>query len=161
MIRKYIEAGRIVAAHGLRGEVKAEVWTGSPETLKKIKNLYLGERRLRVLSSRTQGNFLLIKFEGTDCAEAAEELKGRVFCIDREDARLPDGSCFISEIIGARVFTDSGAELGVLEDVLEEPSSCVFVVRGETEHLIPALPQFIAGIDAEAGILRVRLIEGM
>ena len=37
----------------------------------------------------------------------------------------------------------------------------VYVVRGETEHLIPAVPEFILAADADAGIITARLIEGM
>ena len=35
------------------------------------------------------------------------------------------------------------------------------VVRGETEHMIPAVPEFVLKTDAENGIITVRLIEGM
>ena len=34
-------------------------------------------------------------------------------------------------------------------------------VRGETEHLIPAVDEFILSTDADAGVITVRLIEGM
>ena len=44
---------------------------------------------------------------------------------------------------------------------METPASNIYVVRGETEHLIPAVPEFIKKTDAEAGIITVHLIEGM
>ena len=46
-------------------------------------------------------------------------------------------------------------------DVLERPASNIYVVQGEQEHLIPAVPEFILKTDAEAGVITVRLIEGM
>ena len=52
-------------------------------------------------------------------------------------------------------------ELVRLAEVLELPGQRVYVVRGETEHLIPAVPAFILNTDAEAGRITVRLIEGM
>jgi 16S rRNA processing protein RimM len=56
---------------------------------------------------------------------------------------------------------ETGAEVGILQDVLETPASAVYVVRGETEHLIPAVPEFIKKTDADAGLITVHLIEGM
>ena len=57
--------------------------------------------------------------------------------------------------------SEEGEEIGKLVEVLERPASNVYVVKGETEHLIPAVPEFIMSTDAEKGIITVRLIEGM
>ena len=56
---------------------------------------------------------------------------------------------------------EEGREVGVLEDVMETPASRIYVVKGKTEHLIPAVPEFIKQTDPEAGIVTVHLIEGM
>ena len=48
-----------------------------------------------------------------------------------------------------------------LVEILERPASNIYVVRGEEEHLIPAVPAFILHTDPENGIVTVRLIEGM
>ena len=96
-----------------------------------------------------------------DDLNAAMALKERVVQIDRADAKLPKGSYFLQDILGASVVDESGAEIGTLTDVLELPGNRVYVVKGETEHLIPAVPEFILNADAEAGRITVRLIEGM
>ena len=56
---------------------------------------------------------------------------------------------------------ESGSEIGKLVDVMETPASNVYVVKGEREHLIPAVPEFILSTDADNGIITVHLIEGM
>ena len=81
--------------------------------------------------------------------------------IAREDAPLPRGAYFIQDILGASVVDETGNEIGRLTDVLERPASNIYVVRGETEHLIPAVPEFILSTDAEKGVITVHLIEGM
>ena len=81
--------------------------------------------------------------------------------MDRNDVRLPKGTFFVQDILGARVVDEQGKEIGTLTDVLERPAQNIYVVQGETEHLIPAVPEFIRSIDAEAGVVTVRLIEGM
>ena len=63
--------------------------------------------------------------------------------------------------IKAGVVDEQGREIGTLTDVMETPASHVYVVKGETEHLIPAVPEFILSTDAENGIITVHLIEGM
>ena len=56
---------------------------------------------------------------------------------------------------------EDGNEIGTLTDVMETPASNIYVVQGETEHLIPAVPEFIKKTDADAGVITVHLIEGM
>ena len=157
-----IEAGRIVNTHGVQGEVKIESWLDSPQFLKSFKRLYLGaEQELRVVSARVHKGFVIARLEGVDDVNAAMALKSRTVSIRREDAKLPKGAFFLQDILGARVVDEDGREIGVLEDVMETPASNVYVVRGETEHLIPAVPEFIKKTDADAGVVTVHLIEGM
>ena len=156
-----IEAGRIVNTHGVAGEVKIEVWLDSPQFLRRCGRIYLGDRALRILSGKVQKNFLIAKLEGVEDVNAAMALKGRDIFIDRADAPLPKGAYFIRDILGASVLDEGGREIGRLTDVLERPASNIYVVQGEEEHLIPAVPEFILSVDAEAGIIRVHLIEGM
>ena len=56
---------------------------------------------------------------------------------------------------------ENGAAVGTLTEVFDTPASRIYVVKGEQEHLIPAVPEFIMSTDPEAGIVTVHLIEGM
>ena len=82
-------------------------------------------------------------------------------CFARADARLPKGSFFLADVLGAKVVTEDGAPVGELVDIIENPTQNVYVVRGEREHLIPAVPEFIRSTDIDGGVITVRLIEGM
>ena len=158
----FIEAGRIVNTHGVQGEVKIEVWLDSPKFFKSFKRLYTaGGQKLKVLSARTHKDFVIAKLEGVEDVNAAMALKNKVVSIRRSDAALPHGAFFLQDILGAKVVDEDGHEIGVLQDVMETPASNIYVVRGETEHLIPAVPEFIKKTDAEAGVITVHLIEGM
>ena len=159
--KQYIEAGRIVNTHGVAGEVKIEVWLDSPQFLKSFKRCFIDRREVKLLSARVHKGFLIAKLENVEDVNAAMALKGRTVFIDRADARLPKGAFFLQDIIGAAVVDESGNEIGKLADVMETPASNVYVVKGETEHLIPAVPEFIMSTDAENGIITVHLIEGM
>ena len=159
--KQYIEAGRIVNTHGVAGEVKIEVWLDSPQFLKSFKRCFIDRREVKLLSARVHKGFLIAKLENVEDVNAAMALKGRTVFIDRADARLPKGAFFLQDIIGADVVDESGNEIGKLTDVMETPASNVYVVKGEREHLIPAVPEFILSTDADNGIITVHLIEGM
>ena len=159
--KQYIEAGRIVNTHGVAGEVKIEVWLDSPQFLKSFKRCFIDRREVKLLSARVHKGFLIVKLEGVEDVNAAMALKGRTVFIDRADARLPKGVFFLQDIIGASVVDESGSEIGKLVDVMETPASNVYVVKGEREHLIPAVPEFVMSTDADNGIITVHLIEGM
>lgn len=161
MIKQYLEAGRIVNTHGVRGEVKIEPWADDASFLTRFKRLYVDGKPVRVLSCRVHKTMCIAALEGVTDVNAAMPLKGKILFIDRNDAKLPRGTVFLQDILGAKVVDEAGTELGILEEILPAPAASVFVVRGEREILIPDVPAFILDKDAENGIVTVRLIEGM
>jgi len=157
-----IEAGRIVNTHGVQGEIKIEIWLDSPQFFKSFKRLVLDSgEELKVLGARTHKGFVIAHLEGVDDVNAAMRLKGKNVSVHREDAALPKGAFFLQDIIGAKVVDEAGTEIGILSEVMETPASNIYVVKGASEHLIPAVPEFIKKSDADAGIITVHLIEGM
>ena len=159
--QQYIEAGKIVNTHGVRGEVKIQVWLDSPEFMRRFKTLYIDSKPVRLLSSRAHKGFLIAMLDGVEDINAAMSLKNKTVYIDRADAKLKKGEYFLCDIIGSCVETENGELVGTLEDILETPASSVYIVRGEAEHMIPAVPEFVLKTYAENGIITVRLIEGM
>ena len=158
---QYLEIGQLVNTHGIRGEVRIQPWADSPEFLLRFKTFYIDGAPVRVRAARVHKGCVIALFDGVEDVNAAMGLKNKTLCIDRADARLPKGSFFLADILGARVVAEDGAELGALADTLDLPGQRVYVVRGEREHLIPAVPEFILHTDADAGVITVRLIEGM
>ena len=161
MKQQYLEAGQIVNTHGIRGEVRIMPWADDALFLKRFKTFYIDNKPVRVLSSRVHKDMLIAQLEGINDINAAMPLKNKVIKIDRADARLPKGSFFIQDILGASVVDEDGKEIGKLTDVMDVPRGQIYEVKGETDHLIPAVPEFILSVDADAGVIVVRLIEGM
>lgn len=160
-MKDYVEAGRIVNTHGVSGELKIEVWLDSPELLKGFRRLYLNGEEKKLLSARVHKQFVIARLEGVDDLNAAMALKGRTVEILRADAHLKDGEFFVQDILGFTVMDEEGREVGKLVDAEETPASMLYVVRGEREHLIPAVKEFILGIDAATETIRVHMIEGL
>ena len=159
--KQFLEAGRIINTHGVRGELKAEAWTDEPGILAGLKTLYLEGQPRRVEGGRVHKGFVLLKLEGIDTVEDAMALKGKVLTADRKDIPLEPGAWFLQDAIGRPVVDEEGSELGTLADILDYPAGRIYVVRGKAEHLIPEQGGFIRSFDPETGRLTVRLIEGM
>ena len=160
-MKQYVEAGKIVNTHGVTGEVKIEAWLDSPAFFKTFKRLFINGAEKRVLSAREHKQFIIARLEGVEDINAAMALKGKTVEILRADARMKDGEFFVQDILGFTAVDEDGHTVGKLVDAFETPASMLYVVRGESEHLIPAVREFILGIDAEKEEIRVHLIEGM
>ena len=159
--KRYIEAGKIVNTHGVRGEVKIQVWLDSPDFLKTFKTVYIDEKPVKVLGAKVHKGFLITLLEGVKDVNDAMCLKNKDVYIDRKDARLPRGGYFLQDLYGAKVVTEDGTEIGTLAEIMETPATAVYVVKGEQEHLIPAVPEFIRDVNLRKGTVTVHLIEGM
>ena len=120
-----------------------------------------GGQPRKVLSAKVHKGMLLVLFEGVEDVNAAMTLKNKIAYFDRADVRLPKGRFFFADIIGAKVVDEAGNEVGTLTEILTLPAQNAYVVQGETEHIIPAVPEFILETDLENRLVRVHLIEGM
>ena len=161
MPQQYLEAGKIINTFGIRGEVKLEPWCDSADFLRRIKTLYIDGQPRKVLSAKVHKGMLLVLFEGVEDVNTAMTLKNKIAYFDRADVRLPKGRFFFADIIGASVVDEAGNEVGKLTEILTLPAQNAYVVQGEREHIIPAVPEFILETDLENRVIRVHLIEGM
>ena len=157
----YLEAGKILNTFGVRGEVKLDPWCDSAEFLKPLKTLYIDGAPRAVASSRIHKGMVIVRFADVEDVNGAMLLKNKIVYFARSDVHLPKGRHFVADLLGAAVVDEQGAEIGRLTEVLDMPAGQVYVVQGETEHTIPAVPEFILDIDADEKMIRVHLIEGM
>ena len=155
---QYLEAGEIVSTHGVRGEMKVLPWSDGPDFLVGFDRVRIAGTDYAVESCRVPKTCNLLKVKGIDTMEQAQSMRGKTIEVYREDA--PTGMIFVAELIGMDVLSD-GTSIGTLSDVLDYPGNKVYVVKGVHEYMIPAVSQFIEDIDMDAGVIRVRLIEGM
>jgi 16S rRNA processing protein RimM len=121
--RKYLDAGEIVNTHGVRGEIKIVPWADSADFLRGFRTFYIDGAAYRVLRSSVHKGCLLAALEGVSDMDAASALKGKIVQIARAEARLPAGSYFLSDLLGARVVTEDGEAVGTLEDIIENPTA--------------------------------------
>ena len=148
-MQEFLDCGEIVNTHGIRGEVRIVPWADSPDFLRSFSTLYVDGAAMPVASSRVHKGSVITRFQGVDTVEGIE--------LDK----LPQGSFFLADIIGLDVVDEAGQKLGTLKEVLSPSRQQVYVVSGEREIMIPAVPEFILETNIKAGYVKVRLIEGM
>ena len=160
--KRFIEAGQIVNTHGIRGEVKIQPWSDTPDFLCDFDTIYLDGKPYVLLDARVHKSCLIASLKGVDDVNSAMLLKGKIVSVDRDEVELPEGRHFIVDLIGLEVRqADTGEVLGKLVDVLDLPANQVYVVKGKREYLIPAVDEFILETNLDEGYINVHLLEGM
>ncbi len=165
-MKKYLEVGEIVGTHGIKGEMRVNPWADSPEFLTKFRTLYFdgGKKAAKVRSSRVHKNVTLVTLEGIDTIEAAELMRGKVLWIDRDDAKLPEGTYFFQDLIGLKVIDfESGEEYGEICDVSALPANDVWHIahKDGNEYLIPRIDPIIRRVSLEEGIVYITVMKGL
>ena len=160
---EYIPVGRIVNAHGVRGEVKVNPEGFDPAFLTKFNTIYIDGAPVNVAAARVHKSTVLMKLPGVEDMDSALALKGKQIFIRREDAHLPEGEYFDQELEGLRVVDCAGSEeIGTVQRVLHYPAHKIYEVKGEREYLIPAVPDvFIDSVDIDAGVISVHMMKGL
>ncbi|MEG1774133.1 MAG: ribosome maturation factor RimM [Oscillospiraceae bacterium] len=166
MRKQYLECGKIVAPHGIVGEVKVQPWCDSPQELAALSCLYLdgGELPLHIERARVHKDMLLLKIEGLSTVEQGSALRGKILYLDRSDLPLEQGEYFIQDILGLTVVdADDGHCYGTVSDVTETGANDVYHITfpDQSVRLIPVIPQVVIETDIEAGLLKIRPLKGL
>ena len=159
----FIQVGRIVNAHGIRGEVRLLPRGFDPAYLTGFDTFYIGRDKtpVRPQANHVHKSFVLLKLPGVDDMNAALAYKEQPVFIRRTDAG--EDAVFDDELVGMDVKNaDTGETLGRVTLVEDYPASKVYTVTGEKTYLIPAVPEvFIRSVDLEANMMEVHILKGM
>ncbi len=169
MKSNYLEAARITGTHGVKGMVRLECMTVSPEVLCDIPALYLKNgseyTSLHIERASIYKGAVLAAFREITNLDDAIPMKGKTLWAAREDIPIAEGDHFIADMIGLTVTDDVRGAVGTLADVITPAGRQVYVIKktdGGT-FMMPAVPEFVLDIVTEgedAGIT-VHLIDGM
>lgn len=158
--------GEISAPFGVRGEVKMRPLMDDPEALKDLPGVRLRfpggsgrEETRRINGVRLHKHDALLSFEGIETMDDAETLRGvKVFILRSQLPPLEEDAYYADDLVGLQVVTESGRDLGQIEQVHFYPANDVY----ETPvALIPAVEDIVVEVDLEAGRVLVRDIPGL
>ena len=158
MKKEFLECGKILTAHGVRGAVKVEHFCDSAAVLAKAKRVFLCEKgtytERRVISGSVMGAQVLLTLDGIDSREAAIALRGVMLYFHREDIPVPKGAVLIADMIGLPVIhAETGETLGEISDVSDVAGRRIYTVKTAGEDvLLPDVIDFIKEISEEGGM---------
>lgn len=165
MKKEYLEAGKIVNTHGIRGEVKIMPYCDSPELLCDFDRLFMGKslEEVYIERSRVQKNMIICKIEGVDTPEDAEKLRNKMLYMHRDDLELDEDTYFIQDLIGMTVKdADTGEVYGIIDDVFQTGANDVYSIKnGDKSYLVPAIADVVITTDIDSGIMTIRPLEGL
>jgi 16S rRNA processing protein RimM len=162
----FLVIGKLRHAHGLRGEILMEIITDFPERIQPGVTVYIGQnnRPLRIRSRRSHGQGLLLAFDDFQTPEAVGELRNELVFVPTHDRpALAEGEYYYHQLLGLRVISDDGQDLGHLVEVMDTPANDIYVVRSDSgqERLLPAIQSVIQEIDLQKGEMHVHLLAGL
>lgn len=163
-----MRVGVYANTHGVRGEIKVFPTTDDTSRFKKLKKVYLDlgkeKMELEIQSVRFFKNMVILKFKGIDNINDIEKYKGKDLLIQRKDAvKLDEDEYFICDIIGSKVVTEDGEEVGSLKEVLQTGANDVYVVTtpDKKEILLPVIKDCVLDVNTEEKIVTVHLMAGI
>lgn len=168
---EWLNVGKIVNTHGLRGEVRVISITDFPkERYAPGSSLHLflkGKQQpipLIVQTHRIHKNFHLLSFEDYDNINDVEQWKNGLLKVSKDElGKLSEGQYYFYEIIGCTVFTEEGEELGVVTEILTPGANDVWVVKEKNgkEHLIPYITDVVKKVSVEQKHIVIKPMEGL
>jgi 16S rRNA processing protein RimM len=162
-----VEIGKVIKPHGVGGRVRVLYYGDSPEVLAASPYVIIKKERCHRVKiahfSRHTNNHVILSLESIASREAAASLVGATVSIPKRFfPPLPEGEYYWFELMGLKVETEAGEEVGTVSAVFPTGSNDVYVVRNqEREVLVPATIEVVRAVDLAAGKMIIRPSEGL
>lgn len=160
---KEIVIGKIVAPHGVRGDIRIMPLTDRPEQFLNLSYLLLEDgRQLTVKAARFHKRMVLVSTKEITTMNDAELLRDKKILIRAEDLPpLEEGRFYVADLIGLPVFDEEGKQLGTFKDSITTGSNDVYIVAvpGGKDLLIPGLKIYVREINLQEKRIVVKLPE--
>ncbi len=159
--------GKIIRPHGKRGLLRIRSYAGSEASFLDAGTVFLrsvsGEiHEFRVTSVNAHKNIFLMRLKDLNSKEEAEGYKGADILINKDTLVREEDECFWYELLGLKVYLDTGDYLGSISHIISAGSNDVYVVReGEKEIFIPATHEVVKEIDLENEKMIITAMEGL
>ncbi len=163
-----VTVGLVRKPHGVRGEVTVESHSDAPGRFAAGSRLLLevpgvAPREVTVHSSRPHRSGFLVGFEGIDDRNLAEELRGGVLSVSREEVGpAPEGEYYFFELVGCACSDRSRGELGTVTEVVEDGGGEILIVEDATGNwLVPFVEAYLVTMDTAGRRIELDLPEGL
>lgn len=160
---KKIIIGKIVAPHGVRGDLRILPLTEKPEQFLNLKYLLLPDgHKLTLQHTRFHKHVVLVKAKEICSMNDAELLRGKEVLIYVKDLpKLAEGQYYVADLIGIPVYTENGDKIGIFKESFNAGSTDVYVIEtlDKNNILLPAISAYIKEINVAENRIVVNLPE--
>ncbi|HXY29717.1 MAG TPA: ribosome maturation factor RimM [Gemmatimonadaceae bacterium] len=166
--------GRLLRAHGIRGELIVEPITSEPAAVFAVgRRLFAGdsdgdplpgELVLTVRTARERPNgTLIVLFDEIDDRTEAERWQNRHLLAPASELTPPgEGEVYVHELVGMRALLEDGGVIGEVTGVLELPQGLALEIeRSGAPVILPFHEAFIRRVDREGRSIVVAPPEGL
>ena len=157
----------VARPHGVRGELRLKLFNEDSDVLLDQEEVLVRlsdgeEHEVSVDFARRANEAILMKLHSVDDRDRADDLRGAEICVKRGAfPALQPGEFYACDVKGARAVMPDGAEVGVVQDMIEYPASMVLLVKGAQSWEIPLVEAWVTSVDVEAGLVHVASLEGL
>ena len=161
-----LRVGRLLKAHGLKGAIKLELYTDSPnERFHKgaVLELQVPEtspwfgKTVTVSELKWFNTNAVLFLEGISDREGAESLIKAILLVEQPldvSPAEPD-AWYDHQLIGLKVVRD-GVEIGEISRVDHLPAQDLLAIKlSDREVLLPFVGKFVPKVDVEAGLIEI------
>ncbi len=159
-----VNVALVLGSQGTSGAIRVKSYTDVPTRFNPGQELYIDQVPYRITdSSSSRKDQVVLKLEGIDTLAAAQGLSGQWLTSPAQDSpELSAGEFFHFQLLGLQARTEEGEELGTLREIIQTGSNDVYRIEKDgRELLLPAISQVIRRVDLSAGVMIVKLLEGM
>ena len=164
-MKNYIQVGKVVNTHGIKGEIKIIPLTDDNKRFEELKSIYIEDENEEFFIEKVwyKKSNVMLKLKGYDDINDVLKFKDKFILIDKKDSiDLEPDTYFIYNIIGMNVFLKDGTSVGQVKEVLQPGANDVYVIKGDKkEYLIPAVKDIVLSVDIESNKIIIDPIEGM
>ncbi len=156
-------AGQVGKPHGLSGEVYVVPISDDPHRFDEGSVLIReDDTTLTIEASRPHNNRLLVKFEGVEDRDAAEDIRGPLYVTPDVRRELEQDEFWMDDLVGCKVQLPDGDEVGTVLAVV--PGAAQDLLEVETEagsRLIPIVKEIVVAVDIERMLVTIDPPEGL
>lgn len=168
MKKPFLEIGKILKTHGLNGAVKVQHWCDDSSVFKNFDHVFFdsnGEFKAKINFLSLKDSSVVLKFDGIDTIEKANQLIGKILFANRSSFNIPKGRSFIQDLIGTSVvnYLDANLCYGKITNVLNYGANDIYVVKNfdKKEYLIPVIDEIVISKDLDKNLVFIKPMEGL
>lgn len=160
----YFRCGKILTTHGIKGDVKVQVFSDF-NRFEKGKRIFIKHQDeyvpVVVQSASDFGKYLLVHFNGLDDCNAVKKYHLDDLFILAEDRKeeLSEDEFYYSDLIGLPVYSQDGITRGIVKEVKELPQcDYLYIHYNNKNYYVPFLNEFILEVSDK---IVVKELEGL